>query len=539
MRKPNTAGFPPAQGLYRPEFEHDSCGVGFVAHIKGQRSHRSSTTPTTCCATWIIAAHAAPSRTPATAPGCSRRCRTSSWRSVARGAGHHVAGPGQYAAGLVFLPTDASGARALQGDRSGALIAEQGQALVGWRAGAAPIPTPADLGRRRARGRSRRSSNCSSPPEPVSKATRSSASCICCASAPATACAATRRSRRRSSSTSAASRRKVLIYKGMLTPSQLLPFYPDLQATGLHERTWRWSTRGSRRTPSRAGTARSRTASCRTTARSTRCAATRTGCERGRVSSQSDLFGARPGEAVPDGRARLLGLRQLRQRARVPADDRPHAAGVRDDDDSRGLAERTSRCPRTSGRSTSTTRACMEPWDGPASIAFTDGKCIGAVLDRNGLRPSRYYVTHDDRVIMASEVGVLPIDPANVKAKGRLQPGRMFLVDFERGRLVAGRRAQERVRESPTVRRVARTEPDRARRAAEDEPARPEYRSPDAAAALAGVRLHDRDVALHAAADGAASIATRSARWATTAALAVLSDSRACSTTTSGSSSRR
>ncbi|MEM1069230.1 MAG: glutamate synthase large subunit, partial [Planctomycetota bacterium] len=78
----------------------------------------------------------------------------------------------------------------------------------------------------------------------------------------------------------------------------------------------------------------------------------------------------------------------------------------------------------------------MEPWDGPASIAFTDGQCIGATLDRNGLRPSRYYITHDDRVIMASEVGVLPIDPAIVKSKGRLQPGKMFLIDFEQGRLI-------------------------------------------------------------------------------------------------------
>ena len=67
----------------------------------------------------------------------------------------------------------------------------------------------------------------------------------------------------------------------------------------------------------------------------------------------------------------------------------------------------------------------MEPWDGPASIAFTDGNKIGAVLDRNGLRPSRYYVTKDDFVIMASEVGVLPIEPENVLHKGRLQPGRM------------------------------------------------------------------------------------------------------------------
>jgi glutamate synthase (NADPH) large chain len=74
----------------------------------------------------------------------------------------------------------------------------------------------------------------------------------------------------------------------------------------------------------------------------------------------------------------------------------------------------------------------MEPWDGPASIAFTDGKYIGAVLDRNGLRPSRYYLTHDDRVIMASEVGVLPVDPANVKERAPAA-GRMFLVDFEQG----------------------------------------------------------------------------------------------------------
>ena len=78
----------------------------------------------------------------------------------------------------------------------------------------------------------------------------------------------------------------------------------------------------------------------------------------------------------------------------------------------------------------------MEPWDGPASIAFTDGKYIGAVLDRNGLRPSRYYITDDNKCIMASEVGVVPVDPARIIAKGRLQPGRIFLIDFETGRMV-------------------------------------------------------------------------------------------------------
>ncbi len=78
----------------------------------------------------------------------------------------------------------------------------------------------------------------------------------------------------------------------------------------------------------------------------------------------------------------------------------------------------------------------MEPWDGPASIAFTDGTVIGAVLDRNGLRPSRYVVTKDGFVVMASEVGVLEVDPANVLYKNRLQPGRMFLVDTAQGRII-------------------------------------------------------------------------------------------------------
>ena len=79
----------------------------------------------------------------------------------------------------------------------------------------------------------------------------------------------------------------------------------------------------------------------------------------------------------------------------------------------------------------------MEPWDGPASIAFTDGTVVGAVLDRNGLRPSRYYVTKDDLVIMASEVGVLDIAPENILLKERLHPGRIFLVDTVQGRIVS------------------------------------------------------------------------------------------------------
>src|SRR4029453_9451781 len=87
----------------------------------------------------------------------------------------------------------------------------------------------------------------------------------------------------------------------------------------------------------------------------------------------------------------------------------------------------------------------MEPWDGPGSIAFTVGKMIGAVLDRNGLRPSRYYVTKDDLVIMASEAGVLPVEPERVAFKGRLQPGRMFIVDMNEGRIVPDKEIKDRI----------------------------------------------------------------------------------------------
>jgi hypothetical protein len=88
----------------------------------------------------------------------------------------------------------------------------------------------------------------------------------------------------------------------------------------------------------------------------------------------------------------------------------------------------------------------MEPWDGPAMIAFTDGRYIGATLDRNGLRPSRYYVTKDDRILLSSEIGVIPDLPeASVRTKARLEPGKMFLVDFDKGEIVSDNIIKEEI----------------------------------------------------------------------------------------------
>ena len=143
----------------------------------------------------------------------------------------------------------------------------------------------------------------------------------------------------------------------------------------------------------------------------------------------------------------------------------------------------------------------MEPWDGPACVVFTDGTQVGAVLDRNGLRPSRYWVTDDGLVVLASEVGVLDIDPATVVRKGRLQPGRMFLVDTARAPDHRGRGDQGRARRRAPLRRVAAR-----RRGPLRGPARPRAHRPHARlrhAPPADLRLHRGGEARPAHADGA------------------------------------
>ena len=133
----------------------------------------------------------------------------------------------------------------------------------------------------------------------------------------------------------------------------------------------------------------------------------------------------------------------------------------------------------------------MEPWDGPASVAFTDGIRIGATLDRNGLRPSRYYVTKDDLVVMASEVGVLDIPPERILKKGRLQPGRMFLVDTGQGRIIGDDEIKQQIAAAAPYGQLAQGEPGRDRRPAQAAVG-DRARSRDRAAPPGGVRLHDR-----------------------------------------------
>ena len=133
--------------------------------------------------------------------------------------------------------------------------------------------------------------------------------------------------------------------------------------------------------------------------------------------------------------------------------------------------------------------AMMEPWDGPAAMVFTDGRQIGATLDRNGLRPARYIVTDDDLVVMASESGVLPIPESKIVKKWRLQPGKMFLVDLEQGRIVDDEELKHQFASAKPYRRVDRRA---CRIKLEDDAATPAPPSSAECAARppAGLRLH-------------------------------------------------
>ena len=167
--------------------------------------------------------------------------------------------------------------------------------------------------------------------------------------------------------------------------------------------------------------------------------------------------------------------------------------------------------------------ALMEPWDGPAAIAFTDGRQIGATLDRNGLRPARFCVTDDDLVVMASESGVLPIPEEKIVRKWRLQPGRMLLIDLEEGRIVEDEEVKARLADgAPYGDWLRETQFNLEGSAGRVEPRADVRRRPGQRAE--GVRLYRRGSQVLPRADGARPATIRSDRWARTRRSRLLSD---------------
>ena len=428
----NQYGLPGKNGLYDPAKETENCGVGFVAHIKGTASHQIV----------LDADHILRRMEHRGACGCETNTGDGAGimtslpyaflNRVAREAfGVELPARGQYAAGNVFLPMDA-GEREYCKKLINEQITAAGQTLIGWRL--LPVgPDQADIG-------------------PTARQAMPHMEQLFVAAAQGLSSAAFERKLyvvrkysthaiRSNTTLKQASMfyycslsTRVIVYKGMLNPDQMLPFYPDLAAEDYTAHLAMVHSRFSTNTfPSwdRAQPCRfmSHNGEINTRLGNANWMSAREGV------AESALFGDDIKRILPviepdvsdsgsfDNVLELLLMsgRSLQEAVMMMV---PEAW----QNDSEMSAEKRAFYEYQS--------TLMEPWDGPASIVFTDGRYIGATLDSNGLRPSRYYLTHDDRVIMASEVGVLPVDPANVKAKGRLQPGKMFLIDFDKGRMI-------------------------------------------------------------------------------------------------------
>ncbi|MEO5966403.1 MAG: glutamate synthase large subunit, partial [Candidatus Limnocylindrales bacterium] len=419
--------------LYEPSTEHDSCGFGFVADIAGRPSHRIVRDALTVLV------------------NLEHRGASGSEKNTGDGAGILVAIPHGflgvvaaeqdlrlpergYGVAMVFLPRDAVSRSACR-QKFEATLASEGLALLGWRdvptdptglgdsaQGSQPVIAQAFIGRPAGLGLTPEDDDLAFERRLyvarrlVEKAvTRSALPGRGEFYVPSMSC-------------------RTIVYKGMLNASQLLTFYPDLldprfaSAVGLVHSRFSTNTfpSWSRAHPYRY------------------------------ISHNGEINTLR-------GNVNWMFARQSTFRSTVFGDDLQKILPAIDADGSdttifdnvlellhlsgRSLAHvMMMMVPEPWGRDTAMSaerrafyeyHSClMEPWDGPASLAFTDGTRIGATLDRNGLRPGRYYVTKDGRVVMASEAGVLDIPPADVVEKGRLQPGSMFLVDTAQGRII-------------------------------------------------------------------------------------------------------
>ncbi len=415
------SGAPIRLGLYDSSYEHDACGVGFIADLTGQRRHDTVARALTVLRN--LEHRGAQGSDPDTGDGAgiTTQLPDEFFRSVCE---FELPPPGRYAAGLVFLPPDDQGQGEVMAKIS-QIAADEGLAILGWRdvphdqahcgpGARAVLPHlvqlfVAGLGGESGTELDRR------------------AFCL------------RKRAEHDSSAYFASLSSATIVYKGMLTALQLEHFYPDLadpryvSALALVHSRFATNTfpswplahpyrliahngeintiRGNR------NWMRAREALLRT-----------------------DLFGTDAGgrgierllPILPDSASDSASFDACLELLHLGGRSLPHAVLMMIPEPWENHEEMNPdrrAFYRFHG-------SLMEPWDGPALIAFTDGRVIGAVLDRNGLRPGRYWVTSDGLVVLASEVGVLDIDQATVVRKGRLQPGRIFLADTGAGRIV-------------------------------------------------------------------------------------------------------
>ncbi len=432
----NINKLPPKQGLYDPQFEHDACGVGFIVQMKGKKSHDIVEQGLTILLNLDHRGACGCEPNTGDGAGILMQVPHKFLKKVMQAEGIVLPEPGQYGVGAIYSSPDPV-TRQKSREIFEKIAIEEGQQVLGWR----NVPTDhSSLGE---------TAKSSEPfmeqvfiernPE-LSDEQAFERKLYIIRKRAYNAIRVTQIDEHWYPSSLSC---RTLVYKGMLMPVQVGQYYPDLHDPDMESALALVHSRFSTNTfPSW-----ERSHPYRYIAHNGEINTLRGNINwmHARASLfESELFGDDLKKIQPvinvngsdstifDNALELLVLsgRSLPHAIMMMIPE-PWTAHESMSDEKKAFYEYHS--------------CLMEPWDGPASIAFTDGTIMGAVLDRNGLRPSRYYVTKDDLVIVASEAGVLPIEPDRIASKGRLQPGRMFLVNTAEGRIVSDEEIKHKV----------------------------------------------------------------------------------------------
>ncbi len=423
---------PPKRGLYDPSLEHDACGIGFVADLKKPANHGilEKATEVLCHLTHRGAAGS----DEMTGDGAGMLIQTPDkfLRKVADASGFGLPELGSYASALVFLATDAD-ERAKQIEILEEVIAAEGQTLLGWR----EVPTdPTAIG-------------------PIARTGMPEIRQIFVSAADGLDQPAFERKlylirrlvENRIEKLDTAFHipsfsSKTFLYKGMFLAHQTPAFFPDLQDTDMESRLAVVHQRYSTNTFPTWDLAQpfrylAHNGEINTIRGNQNWMNAREGTLR------SDLFG--------DDLKKLFPVMRVGTSDSARFDNALEFLHLTGRDLTQAMLLMIPEAWENQQEMTAERRAfyeyhscMMEPWDGPASMCYSNGDGVGAVLDRNGLRPSRYVLTHDGMLVMGSEVGTLEIDPADIESKGRLEPGRIFYADLEEGRIIADAELKDR-----------------------------------------------------------------------------------------------
>ena len=408
---------PPAQGLYDPAAEHDACGVAFIATLTGQPSHEIVQLGLT--ALLNLDHRGASGAEPDSGDGAGILLQVPD-RFLRRATGFDLPAAGEYAVGIAFLPRDevAEAATRAHIER---IAAEEGLRVLGWR----DLPTdPSSLGR----------TAVSVMPHFKQLFVAPFGNAVTGLPLERMAFCLRKRAEHETDAYFPSLSSRTLVYKGMLTTHQLGAFFPDLSDPDVESALALVHSRFSTNTfPSWP------------LAHPYRLIAHNG--EINTVKGNRNWMRAREAmlssDVIPGDLSRLFPIctpggsdsasfDEVVELLHLGGRSLPHAVLMMIPEAwENDVDMEPARRAFYEYHST-----LMEAWDGPANVSFTDGTLIGAVLDRNGLRPGRFWVTRDGLVVLASEAGVLEIDPATVTRKGRLQPGHMFLVDTAAGRIV-------------------------------------------------------------------------------------------------------